>query len=196
LNRPAADTKVYGRLDATRDLRFEGEGRFLLGTDNPGSPNLQAGLAELPIYTTWGVAGGVAQRFNRLDLSLKGSVDRTEYEDSKLTDGTTVSNQDRNYYQYKVQGRAGYEVTPGFQPFVEIEADRRDHDAPCTCDTIDRSSHALTPKVGAKFEYARHLTGEAAVGYTNREYVSPDLQPLQGWVLDASLIWVASGSRP
>jgi hypothetical protein len=47
VNRPTADTKVFGRYDATRDLRFEGEGRFLLGTDNPGSPNLQAGLAKI-----------------------------------------------------------------------------------------------------------------------------------------------------
>ena len=78
VNRPAADTKVFGRYDFTRDLRFEGEGRFLLGTDNPGSPNLQADLAKLPIFTTWGATAGLAQRFNRLDLAVKGSVDRTD----------------------------------------------------------------------------------------------------------------------
>ena len=103
LNRPTADTKVFGRYDFNRDLRFEGEGRFLLGTDNPGSPNLQADLAKLPIFTTWGATAGVAQRFNRLDLSVKGSVDRTTYQDSELTDGTSVSNEDRNYSQYRVQ---------------------------------------------------------------------------------------------
>jgi hypothetical protein len=189
-DRPAADTKVYGRFDATRDLRFEGEGRFLLGTDNPGSPNLQAGLAKLPIFTIWGFTTGVAQRFNRLDLSLKGSIDRTEYADSELTDGSTVSNQDRNYYQYKVQGRASYELTPGLKPFVEIEADRRDHDPG---DSVDRSSSGLTPKAGMTFEWIRYLTGEISVGYLTRDYVSPEFQTLRGWVLDASLIWVATG---
>lgn len=190
LNRPTADTKVFGRVDATRDLRFEGEGRFLLGTDNPGSPNLQAGLAELPIFTTWGGTGGVAQRFNRLDLSVKGSVDRTEYADSKLTDGSTVSNADRNYYQYRVQGRASYELTPGLKPFVEIDADRRVHDAG---DAVDRSSNAFTPKAGMTFEFVRYLTGEVSVGYVTRDYVSPDFQTLRGWLLDASLVWVATG---
>jgi hypothetical protein len=136
---------------------------------------------------------GVAQRFNRLDLSVKGSIDRTDYEDSKLTDGTTVSNQDRNYYQYRVQGRASYEFTPGFKPFVEIDVDKRKHDAPCECDDIDRSSHAFTPKAGVTFELPRRLTGEISVGYTTRDYVSPDLETLRGWVLDSSLIWIATG---
>ena len=188
-NRPSADAKVFGRYDVTRDLRIESENRFLLGTDNPGSPNLQAGLARLPIFTTWGGTTGVAQRFNRLDLSVKGSFDRTVYQDSELTDGSRVSNQDRNYNQYRVQGRASYEFTPGLKPFVEVDADRRVHDAPST----DRNSHALTPKAGVTFELARHLTGEISAGYTTRGYASPDLMALRGFVVDASLVWVATG---
>ena len=173
LNRPSADTKVFGRYDFNRDLRFEGEGRFLLGTDNPGSPNLQADLAKLPIFTTWGATAGLAQRFNRLDLAVKGSVDRTTYQDSELTDGTSVSNEDRNYNQYRMQGRVSYEFTPGFKPFVEIDADKRIHDS----DATGRDSHALTPKAGVTFELLRYLTGEISAGYTNREYASPTLQP-------------------
>ena len=192
-NRPTADGKVFGRLDATHDLRFDGEGLFSMGTDNPGSPNLQAGLAKLPIFTIWGMTAGVAQRFNRLDLSVKGSVDRTEYQDSELVDGTSVSNQDRNYYQYRVQSRASYEFTPGFKPFVELDVDKRKHDSACTCDAIDRSSSAFTPKAGVTFELARRLTGEVSVGYTTRDYVSPDLDTLRGWVVDSSLVWTATG---
>ena len=192
-NRPTADTKVFGRIDATRDLRFDFDGRFLLGTDNPGSPNLQAGLAKLPIYTVWGGTAGVAQRFNRLDLSVKGSVDRTTFQDSELVDGTTDSNRDRNYYQYRVQARASYEFTPGFKPFVEIDADRRVYDGSCECDAVQRDSHAFTPKAGATFEFARHLTGEVSAGYTTRDYINPDLTTLRGWVIDSSLVWVATG---
>jgi hypothetical protein len=189
VNRPTADTKVFGRYDMTRDLRFEGEGRFLLGTDNPGSPNLQAGLAKLPIYTTLGATAGVAQRFNRLDLAVKGSFDRSTYQNSELTDGTSVSNADRNYNQYRIQGRVSYEFNPGFKPFVEIDADKRIHDNPWS----NRDSDGLTPKAGITFELLRYLTGEVAAGYTSREYKSPTLEPIQGFVLDASLIWVASG---
>ncbi len=192
-NRPAADGRINGRLDATRDLRFEGEGRYLVGTDNPGNPNLQAGLARLPVFTNWGTTAGVAQRFNRLDLSVKGSIDRTEYQDSELVDGSRVSNQDRNYYQYRVQARTSYEFTPGLKPFVEIDVDKRKHDGSCTCDSIDRSSSAFTPKAGMAFELTRRLTGEISVGYTTRDYESSALETLRGWVLDSSLVWAATG---
>ena len=38
---------------------------------------MQAGLAKLPIFTTLGATAGMAQRFNRLDVAVKGSMDRT-----------------------------------------------------------------------------------------------------------------------
>ncbi len=124
---------------------------------------------------------------------MKGSVDRTEYANSELTDGSTVSNADRNFFQYRVQARVSYEFTPAVKPFVEMDVDQRKYGTPCTCDGIDRSSHAFTPRGGVTFELARHLTGEVSAGYTTRDYVSPDLQTLRGWVLDSSLIWVATG---
>ena len=63
---------------------------MLVSTDNPGSPNLQAGLAKLPIFTTFGGSAGIGQKFNRFDLSLKGDAERTAYQILELTDGSTV----------------------------------------------------------------------------------------------------------
>jgi hypothetical protein len=57
---------------------------------------LQAGLAKLPIYVTGGGTIGLGQRFNRFDVSIKGDVSRTIYQESTLTDGSTASNDDRN----------------------------------------------------------------------------------------------------
>ena len=48
LDRPAFDGKVTGRLDVTRNTALIGEGTLIVGTDNPGSPNVQAGLYALP----------------------------------------------------------------------------------------------------------------------------------------------------
>ena len=193
LNRPTADARVSGRLDASRDTRLEGEGRFLLGSDNPGSPNVQAGLARFPIYTTLGATLGVAQRFNHFELAVKGSVDRTAYQDSKLTDGTTSSNHDRDYLQYGGQVRASYEVVPGVRPFVEVGADRRVHDVAFDRSGAQRDSQAFTPRVGTTFELSRKLTGEVSVGHLTRRYKDPALAELRGVVADASLVWAASG---
>src|SRR6202140_1362755 len=48
--------------------RLLGQARLRVSTDNPGSPNIQAGLAKYPIYSTLGATFGIDQSFNRLDV--------------------------------------------------------------------------------------------------------------------------------
>ena len=66
VSRPSFVGHVDGRLDVTEDTHLTSQMRLLLSTDNPGSPNIQAGLASYPIYTTLGGTFGVDQNFNRL----------------------------------------------------------------------------------------------------------------------------------
>ena len=126
-------------------------------------------------------------------MAAKASVDQTKYQDSKLTDGTTSSNHDRDFSQYGGTVRASYEVFPGVKPFVEVGADTRKHELQFDRDGYQRDSQALTPKVGTTFEITRKLTGEISVGYLLRHYQDPRLQDLRGVVVDASLKWEATG---
>jgi hypothetical protein len=192
-NRPDFDGKVTGRIDVTRDTRGLLEARYRIATDNPGSPNLQAGLAELPIFTTIGGSAGVAHRFNRFEIAVKGSADRTEYADSKLTDGTTVSNKGRDFNQYGVQLRGSYELTPGIIPFAQVDVDTRNYDLPVDAGGVNRDSNGIQGKVGTTFEISRKLVGEIAVGYLLRTYQDPTLQNLAGLLVDGSLVWTATG---
>jgi len=192
-NRPFLDARVAGRIDVTDRTQVGLEGRLLVSTDNPGSPNLQAGLAELPIFTTIGGSVGVLQRFNRFELAVKGSADRTEYQDSVLTDGTTVSNAGRNYDQYGAQIRGSYELNPGLKPFAQVDVDTRIYDLPIDAGGVPRDSDGVSGRVGAVFEMPRRLTGEIAIGYLTRTYKDPTLPNLEGLLLDGSLIWTATG---
>ena len=103
---------------------------MLIGTDNPGSPNIQARpQARLPIVTTVGkVPLGYTQSFNRFEITTKGMVDRSVYQESSLTDGSTSSNDDRNFNQYGTTLRGSYDLKPGIKPFVEADIDTRVHD--------------------------------------------------------------------
>jgi hypothetical protein len=192
-NRPQLEARTFSRYELTRDTRVDLESRFYLSTDYPGSPNLQAGLAKLPIYYSYGSTAGLTHRFNRLELTVKGSADSTRYSDSQLTDGTTSSNRDRDYDQYGGQLRVSYAAKPGVKPFVEVGADSRQHELEIDRSGFRRDSRALTPKIGTTFELSRMLTGEISVGYLMRRYEDPALPDLRGVVADASLVWVASG---
>ena len=192
MNRPDFLGHVDGRLDVSRDTRVLAQLRLRVTTDNPGSPNVQAGLAKYPLYATTGATLGVDQSFNRLQVSAGATADRTVYQNSLLTDGTVSSNDDRNYNQFGGVGRVSYDLRPGLKPFAEVEADTRVHDQLADNNGYQRNSDGGFVKVGTSFELSRLLTGEAAIGWTARTYEDPRLLPLQGLLTSASLVWAAS----
>jgi hypothetical protein len=192
LNRPSLTSKVDGRFDVSSQTHIDVQNRFLLATDNPGSPNLQASVAKAPFFTTFGLTAGATHRFNRAEVQGNVSIDRTSYQDSTLTDGTISSNADRNLSQYGMGLRGSYEVTPGFKPFIQVDTDSRIHDVTVDRFGIQRDSKGLLPRIGTSFEFSRLLTGNVSVGYLTRSYTDPTLQQLRGVIADASVVWSAS----
>ncbi len=192
IDRPDFTGHVDGRLDVTSDTRILAQARLRVATDNPGSPNIQAGLAKYPVYASFGGTFGVDQNFNRLQISAGATVDRTAYTDSKLTDGTFTTNDDRNFNQFGGIGRVSYDLMPGLKPFVELQGDSRVHDV-----RLDRSGYARDSsggyvKGGTSFEFSRLLTGEIGVGYAARDYVDTRLNRLEGLLVSSSLTWTAT----
>jgi hypothetical protein len=192
LDRPSFDGKITGRLDVTRDTALIGEGTLVVGTDNPGSPNVQAGLSRFPIFTTLGGSAGISQRFNRVEVTVKGTAERTEFQDSVFTDGTIGNNDDRNFNRYAALMRTSYDLMPGIKPFVEATYDTREHDIQIDRFGTERDSTGWTAKAGTTFEFSRKLTGEVSLGYLQRDYKDPTLQQLQGVLFDAALIYSMS----
>ena len=192
VDRPDFTGHVDGRLDVSRDTQLLAQARLRVATDNPGSPNIQAGLAKYPVYATYGGTFGFDQNFNRLQVSGGATVDRTDYQWSKLTDGTSTSNDDRNFTQYGGVGRLSYDLTPGVKPFVEAEADNRVHD-----EKLDRSGYARDStggyvKAGSSFEFTRILFGQISIGYAARDYADSRLNRLEGLLVSSSLTWNAT----
>jgi hypothetical protein len=192
VDRPDFTGHVDGRLDVTEDFDLAAQTRLRVATDNPGSPNIQAGLARYPVFATYGGTFGFDQRFNRLQISAGGTVDRTVYQNSALTDGESTTNDDRQFNQYGGVGRVSYELKPGLKPFVEAEGDTRVHDLQFDRNGFQRDSNGGYVKGGTSFEFTRLLTAEVAVGWSERTYVDPRLNRLQGLLTTASLVWSAT----
>lgn len=193
IDTPGFNGKISGRIDARRDTRINTELRMRVYTDNPGSPNIQQGLAQYPLATTVGGTAGVEHDFNRLRVSVAGLADRTTYQWSKLTDGSSTTNDDRNFNQFGGLSRVSYDLMPGLRPFGEFQIDTRKHDVQFDRSGFQRDSSGGTVKAGSTFEFSRLLTGEAAVGYSLRTYQDPRLTDMKGLLTSASLIWTATG---
>jgi hypothetical protein len=191
-NRPDFTGVAALRLNVTRDTDIDWDLRSGLDSQRPGSPNLNARAIGRPLIYTYGTGLGVTQRFNRFSLNLRGTVDRTSFENGRDSLGFTISQRDRDATQYGVRLRAGYELTPGMTPFVEVAADKRAFDRTVDASGFRRASTGQTARLGTTFEFSRLLTGEVAVGYQARDFEDGRLRSLRGVVGDAALIWTAT----
>jgi hypothetical protein len=188
-SRPDGEGNLDLRLDASRDTRILLETRAKIDTQRPGSPDLTAAVIGRPLVYQYGASAGVTHDINRLQMTLRGSVDRSDYEDGKLSNGGIVSQRDRNQTQVGLRLRASYEVTPGFRPFVQGEVDTREFDQAVDSSGYRRSSDGATLRVGSTFEISRQLTGEISAGYQDRKYDDARLRDLKGFVGDAAILW-------
>lgn len=191
-SRPNGSGVTRLRIDANRDTRFDVEGRFVLDTQRAGTPDLAAAVASRPLVASYGSTFGVTERFNRMQVSLRGLVDRSEFEDAQLADGTLLRQSERNLTQYGLQLRAGYEISPVITPFVDVLADSRVYDLRRDSSGLSRDSDGLTVSGGASFALTRFVTGEISAGLQHRSYVDPRLRDLTAPVVLAGLIWMAS----
>ena len=191
-SRPNAVGVSRLRIDANRDTRIDVETRFLLDTQRTGSPDLNAASATRPLFASYGATVGVQETFNRLQLSLRGSIDRQVFEDARLSNGTVIRQSDRDANQYGVRLRAGYEVSPMFTPFVETLIDTRVYDTPVDQAGLRRDSDGIAFTAGASIELNRALTAELSAGMQHRSYVDPTLRPIDAPLVSAALVWTVS----
>ena len=193
-SRPDASVVANARIDATRDTAFDLQGRFALDSQNSSTPGLLTGttLRARPLTYAIGASAGVTEKVNRLTLSLRGSIDRYTYEDASLAGGQTVVLSNQNYNAFGLRARAGYEITPGITPFVDVGVDTRRYDSALDGSGFARDSNGYALRGGSSFELTRILTGEVAAGYSHRSYADRRLTDLSGPVFDASLVWSAS----
>jgi len=193
-NRPDGAGTLAARYDVTRDTSMELRGRFLLDTQRPGAPALYSGLPNVtvknrPIAFLTGVQVGPTQKFGRLEVSLRGALDRAIYENAQYSDGSTLDLARTNYTQYGGVGRVAYEVSPDLKPFMEATLDTRRHDSATDPYDYRRDSHGYTARGGAELRFSELVHGEASGGYGERYYADVRLPRLRGPLVDAALIY-------
>jgi hypothetical protein len=188
-SRPEGAGRVGLRLDVTRDTQVNLDGRFQIDTQRQFSPDLNTAVQSRPVVFSEGASVGVTQRFNRLVASLQGTIDRSDFEDARSLTGTVIDQSDRNFTQYGVRGRLGYELKPGLVPFVEALGDTRVYDRRIDSAGFRRSSDGVGGRAGTTFELTRLITGEVGVGAVHRFYEDARLGELTSPLVDASIVW-------
>ena len=83
LSRPYFNGKIDGRVDVTHDTRVDLGSRVSVVDRQSRQSEFTSRAREVPIYVIGGGTIGLGQRFNRFDVSIKGDVSRTIYQDPR-----------------------------------------------------------------------------------------------------------------
>jgi hypothetical protein len=193
-NAPYGNGVLDGRLDVTRDLSFDTEGRFTVSTQTLTSLGLTSASSSTsnPLVETYGGTLGGAEKFGRLTLALHGTLDRTTYEDATIAGGGVYRLSTDDYNDLGLRARASYEISPAISPFVEVGFDGRRYDDGVDYAGYARNSNGVVGRGGATLAFTQQLTGEASLGYGARAYQDPRLPDMRSPLIDASLIWSAT----
>ena len=162
----ASTARSTGRIDVTRDTALRSRRRADRRHRQSRQPE-HAGRSRTRCRSTPRSAARPAstQRFNRVEVTAKGSGRPHRIPESQFTDGTTSSNADRNYNHYGAHAAHQLRADAGAQAVRRV---RRRHararSARSIARGVQRDSDGCPLKVGTTFEFSRKLTGEIAVG--------------------------------
>jgi hypothetical protein len=195
-NGPNGNGAFDGRLDVSRDVSLDAEGRFTVAAQTPGSVTLPTGVAlapnQRPLVETFGATLGGVDKFGDLALSLHGALDRVSYQNATLSDGSIDDLASDDYDDWGVRARAAYQISPVITPFMETVIDTRRYDSVVDASGYARSSNGVLGRAGATLALTGQLTGDASLGYGERQYQDARLPDLRAPLIDASLIWSAT----
>src|SRR5690606_23918997 len=110
------------RLDLGYDLDATATAGYRVREESASSPSAIAGVEDRPLRHTFNCSHGLARDVGKMRVGLTGDCVRNIYDDATLTDGTSVSQADRDSTLATAKLRLGYEMSPALRPFIEAEA--------------------------------------------------------------------------
>ncbi|MDB5393552.1 MAG: hypothetical protein JWM91_1058, partial [Rhodospirillales bacterium] len=128
---------------------------------------------------------------SRWGFAIAGSVNGYAFTNEPTLNGRLAIEGDRNRVEFVVTPRVSYELTPGYQAFIEGWGNRREYDSTfdATPDHFKRSSSGYAIAAGTDLKLGDVVTGEAYVGYQDQMYDDARLTSNAGAYLGASILW-------
>lgn len=170
-------------------IRLIGGGDYGRYTEARTSPTAPPNAAK-PVQYKLGQANiGLTYSLDRIRLS--GSVDFQDYDFKDRLDlaGAQVDQDFRDRQIMTYTAKAEYAVTPGTSIFLVSAFDDRKYDRQPPAVALSRDSQGRDIAIGASFDLAALVRGEAQLGYAEQDYASSTLQDVKGLTGRATVEW-------
>lgn len=187
--------EVDGRASGRIDFDLAGElaafvaGGYRVNPESASTPGAIAAAVERPLRHTFDASAGVSKDAGPLRFGLTGALMRQTFDDAELTDGSVVSQRERDSTLATATLRAGYALSPALAPFVEAEIGRRFYDHERDSAGYARSADHYALRAGVELDLGEKLNGEIAAGWLTERPDDPRLSGVSGLSLAGNLRW-------
>src|SRR5690606_6744233 len=138
---------------------------------------------------------GLEKTVGPLLLAATGRLTRNEYGAARLTDGSSLAQDDRGSTLALGRLRVGYDISPALVPIAGIVAARRKYDGARDRVGHERSGLRLGGRAGAAVDIADQLAGEVPAGGMSESFDDERLRRVSVLALAAWTNWARSGGK-
>jgi hypothetical protein len=187
-NKTDYDFGVDGRLDVLRDTNVLGAVSYARKHEDRGVSTFSSTTAAEPVeYKETDAKLSFNQRFNRVTATLGGTYSKLDYSNVESTGGGILNEdlRDRNVYSEAL--RAGYDVSPDTNVYVQGTINQRRYDIGMPVQ--DRDSKGYETVVGSRFKLSSLASGELYVGYQRQNYDAAGANDISGLSYGANVNW-------
>lgn len=188
-------SEIEGNLDGQLRLELQNDFSALAGLgydtrpESAFTPGAIAGVVDRPNRHVLTGTAGLSKDAGLARFSATARLNRTIYDDARLTDGTIVSQRERNSTLATLALRGGYAVSPALRPFVEGEIGRRYQDVRVDSQGFERSANRFALRGGLELDMGEKLSGEVAAGWLMERPDDAALRAISGLALQGNVNW-------
>jgi len=155
------------------------------------NPDLATDIKTPGHTQAFGVSTGYTHSFSKTELSLRGSLARSQTSNSILNDDTVQSNADQNSWRYEFGGRVSRQLTPIIAAYFDAQAARERYDTASASLSASRDNYSVQAEAGAQVSISNQLSGELGFGVLRQTFDDTSLATLQTWTYNGALQWDA-----
>jgi len=165
-----------GRFDITGDSFLVGDVSYRKLHEDRGDPDSPTAASEPIEFARTNAELAYQQRFNRVTGRIGVGAENEDYDDVTSITGRTLNQDNRDKWAYSATGQVGYDLYPGYQPFLRFTFTRTEYDE----GIVKPDSDTYEAVVGTTVDLTNLLTGEIFVGYLSRSYDESQFKDFTG----------------
>jgi hypothetical protein len=186
---PEANVEADLRLDLSGDTIANLTAGYSLEREDSADPNAISGAKVQSAVQNFRGGARIRRDFGLIRGTLGAGVDRETYGDVELSDGSELSQKDRNNTTGVLTARIGYEVSPALIPFIEASGGRVFYDETRDSAGFARSGDVYTARAGVELDLGEKLRGEFGVGFDRQTFDDDRLKAINALALDGAVDW-------